>query len=127
MKLYGLLFAFFLSLLGLQLFAQQPKGQLTGKIIDSVTRLPIDYATISFYPVNDSKKVDGALADEKGNFTASNIIPGSYHIAVNFIGYSEKVFNGFEIKSGENILRSEEHTSELQSLMRISYAVFCLK
>src|SRR3546814_8748543 len=26
----------------------------------------------------------------------------------------------------ELILRSEEHTSELQSLMRISYAVFCL-
>src|SRR3546814_4445471 len=28
---------------------------------------------------------------------------------------------------GENGGRSEEHTSELQSLMRISYAVFCLK
>src|SRR3546814_5683003 len=27
----------------------------------------------------------------------------------------------------EQELRSEEHTSELQSLMRISYAVFCLK
>src|SRR3546814_9213373 len=27
----------------------------------------------------------------------------------------------------ERISRSEEHTSELQSLMRISYAVFCLK
>src|SRR3546814_4757423 len=27
----------------------------------------------------------------------------------------------------EGQLRSEEHTSELQSLMRISYAVFCLK
>src|SRR3546814_2281366 len=26
-----------------------------------------------------------------------------------------------------NSVRSEEHTSELQSLMRISYAVFCLK
>src|SRR3546814_5049118 len=26
-----------------------------------------------------------------------------------------------------DIIRSEEHTSELQSLMRISYAVFCLK
>src|SRR3546814_7118286 len=25
------------------------------------------------------------------------------------------------------VIRSEEHTSELQSLMRISYAVFCLK
>src|SRR3546814_8233001 len=35
-------------------------------------------------------------------------------------------------QSGDSVihsltLRSEEHTSELQSLMRISYAVFCLK
>src|SRR3546814_10808998 len=29
--------------------------------------------------------------------------------------------------SGGATIRSEEHTSELQSLMRISYAVFCLK
>src|SRR3546814_9270534 len=28
---------------------------------------------------------------------------------------------------GIAVFRSEEHTSELQSLMRISYAVFCLK
>src|SRR3546814_9323230 len=32
-----------------------------------------------------------------------------------------------QIVSGKVVLRSEEHTSELQSLMRISYAVFCLK
>src|SRR3546814_3164902 len=31
------------------------------------------------------------------------------------------------IVGGEALTRSEEHTSELQSLMRISYAVFCLK
>src|SRR3546814_9200245 len=30
-------------------------------------------------------------------------------------------------RAAEGGLRSEEHTSELQSLMRISYAVFCLK
>src|SRR3546814_3574327 len=30
-------------------------------------------------------------------------------------------------RSGSGKSRSEEHTSELQSLMRISYAVFCLK
>src|SRR3546814_4893326 len=29
--------------------------------------------------------------------------------------------------SSPHVARSEEHTSELQSLMRISYAVFCLK
>src|SRR3546814_8728503 len=32
-----------------------------------------------------------------------------------------------DILSGYRVFRSEEHTSELQSLMRISYAVFCLK
>src|SRR3546814_9667630 len=32
------------------------------------------------------------------------------------------------LRDGRGVsLRSEEHTSELQSLMRISYAVFCLK
>src|SRR3546814_4984649 len=31
------------------------------------------------------------------------------------------------LRSERPALRSEEHTSELQSLMRISYAVFCLK
>src|SRR3546814_9405424 len=45
-------------------------------------------------------------------------------------GHAANVFE----KSGKVVsyvkndhLRSEEHTSELQSLMRISYAVFCLK
>src|SRR3546814_15019765 len=35
----------------------------------------------------------------------------------------------YDVMSGSVMLndRSEEHTSELQSLMRISYAVFCLK
>src|SRR3546814_2339218 len=30
-------------------------------------------------------------------------------------------------QTADRYVRSEEHTSELQSLMRISYAVFCLK
>src|SRR3546814_7883329 len=35
------------------------------------------------------------------------------------------IVTNFQLRRG--IYRSEEHTSELQSLMRISYAVFCLK
>src|SRR3546814_7764102 len=35
--------------------------------------------------------------------------------------------NADEVSEGQFLLRSEEHTSELQSLMRNSYAVFCLK
>src|SRR3546814_10425205 len=43
----------------------------------------------------------------------------------------EGVHLGMEFQAGDAVAdvpqRSEEHTSELQSLMRISYAVFCLK
>src|SRR3546814_5770681 len=48
-------------------------------------------------------------------------VPGGTFQLVDEDGHA---FDG-EGLTGE--LRSEEHTSELQSLMRISYAVFCLK
>src|SRR3546814_12412281 len=38
-----------------------------------------------------------------------------------------RVLHPGEIAAAGPVGRSEEHTSELQSLMRISYAVFCLK
>src|SRR3546814_1890647 len=42
--------------------------------------------------------------------------------------YVERVREQFDVPGiSVAIVRSEEHTSELQSLMRISYAVFCLK
>src|SRR3546814_12676582 len=41
-------------------------------------------------------------------------------LSLNTAAYTSEILRGA-------IQRSEEHTSELQSLMRISYAVFCLK
>src|SRR3546814_9657378 len=43
-----------------------------------------------------------------------------------FDGLGSKLL-GFAVDGSRLHTRSEEHTSELQSLMRISYAVFCLK
>src|SRR3546814_2008577 len=66
-----------------------------------------------------------------------------YAIAPRFEGWVERLYanqTGMRVRAGQPLLsvyspqlaaaqqeRSEEHTSELQSLMRISYAVFCLK
>src|SRR3546814_5650395 len=41
--------------------------------------------------------------------------------------YEPPFADGLDGRVVEQVVRSEEHTSELQSLMRISYAVFCLK
>src|SRR3546814_4419678 len=51
---------------------------------------------------------------------------GSPALAVTDLGRWKKVQDGLELRR-MSLERSEEHTSELQSLMRISYAVFCLK
>src|SRR3546814_7947571 len=53
--------------------------------------------------------------------------------AADFEDYMTMVLREIEVGGVDHICfgadwdRSEEHTSELQSLMRISYAVFCLK
>src|SRR3546814_8457230 len=47
--------------------------------------------------------------------------------AVEFLLTGQIVRRTLMASSQDEFARSEEHTSELQSLMRISYAVFCLK
>src|SRR3546814_4359603 len=53
------------------------------------------------------------FGNQVGRDAARELIAAAWDHGVNFFDNAET--------------RSEEHTSELQSLMRISYAVFCLK
>src|SRR3546814_2012141 len=69
-----------------------------------IIRLPID----PDYIFSDGTVSDDAYEDLKGVLKKSNEL-------------------GIMLDIDIHASRSEEHTSELQSLMRISYAVFCLK
>src|SRR3546814_10581146 len=54
------------------------------------------------------------------------IVP--FQLEIDVVRYARPaVKGGDEMQQHLVAVRSEEHTSELQSLMRISYAVFCLK
>src|SRR3546814_4766871 len=59
---------------------------------------------------------DRHLAGRRGEF-----VPLTAFVPILIIKGNDSLFEQ------QSRLRSEEHTSELQSLMRISYAVFCLK
>src|SRR3546814_2974865 len=67
------------------------------------------------------------LASGDVTFAASGVTDGSMLRGVRrYHGGATTHSVVMRSKSG-TVRRSEEHTSELQSLMRISYAVFCLK
>lgn len=69
------------------------KGRISGTVIDSITKKPVDYATISISRSGGKAILNGTLTDEKGNFKLNDIAPGSYKISVTFIGYPTKVID----------------------------------
>src|SRR3546814_4695807 len=67
----------------------------------------------------------GLLVAAEANAAALQAaVPASEVAAIEIFGVDGAPVGGARIGA---LVRSEEHTSELQSLMRISYAVFCLK
>src|SRR3546814_7172401 len=84
-----------------------------------------------WYVIDATDKTLGRLATEVANRLRGKHKPeytphidtGDYIVIVN----AEKVKTTGNKLKNKIYYRSEEHTSELQSLMRISYAVFCLK
>src|SRR3546814_3751738 len=78
-------------------------------------------------------RVERAVKERLGQAEAENLMP---HDLINskpisaaikeFFG-SSQLSQFMDQTNPLSEIRSEEHTSELQSLMRISYAVFCLK
>ena len=76
--------------------AQNNQISITGNIIDSNTKEPLEYATVVLNN-EETKQLSGGITDEKGNFTIK-IIPGTYDISFEFISFktikiSKKIIN----------------------------------
>src|SRR3546814_2632364 len=68
-----------------------------------------------------------ALGGDKSNLSLYKELSAYNSIIIKTIIYILRYLPNKILEKLRKIRRSEEHTSELQSLMRISYAVFCLK
>src|SRR3546814_6546476 len=96
-------------------------------------KMTLDQPIADFLPAFANMTVqntpDGSLTDvrpAKGPITVRQLLTHTAGLGYNIIqkGPIKAAYDRAGIVGGQ---RSEEHTSELQSLMRISYAVFCLK
>src|SRR3546814_1981568 len=80
-------------------------------------------AGTDLHPLSAFRAVDGMLA---GRDSSAEQLSETAIFIEAFMGFALDSIHAMAAPS-QIIDRSEEHTSELQSLMRISYAVFCLK
>src|SRR3546814_2164718 len=101
-------------------------------IIDAVGRqqdLRIPKLEIIARTVDEDDVINAAeLLEERRNEETAAIIEGHVFQQAEFPLHCRRAIIAFAPGQGELLFmidRSEEHTSELQSLMRISYAVFC--
>src|SRR3546814_4284045 len=84
------------------------------------------------YHARQRTQAGGDVADNPGMGMAQLADLGSVQVEVDHLRQGRKLGQlagcaVVEASADHDQQRSEEHTSELQSLMRISYAVFCLK
>jgi hypothetical protein len=68
-------------------------GKISGTIIDSVTKKPVDYASVNLYRTGGKSPITGVITDPKGNFKLDNLHPGSYKLTITFIGYPTKTID----------------------------------
>src|SRR3546814_6506417 len=69
---------------------------------------------------------DGTTAEADFHYAMTFAAVYRVPVILNVVN-NQWAISSFQGIAGGECARSEEHTSELQSLMRISYAVFCLK
>ena len=77
----------------------QTKGTSTinGKIIDSTTKTPLEYATITLFLKGQIKPVNGGTSDKNGNYTITDVRDSIFNIVFEFIGYNPYTLKDFKV------------------------------
>jgi outer membrane receptor protein involved in Fe transport len=68
----------------------QGNVKISGTVNDSTTNKGVEFATIALTETATGKVIDGAIADEKGNFTINKVGQGNYSVVISFIGFDTK-------------------------------------
>ncbi|MEN2489333.1 TonB-dependent receptor [Flavobacterium sp. B11] len=78
------------------------KAKITGKVIDSETKVPIEMAIVSVFRTGESKPFNGQTTDQNGMFSIDNLQTGEYRITIDFISYKEIVYNAVKVNTSGN-------------------------
>jgi outer membrane receptor protein involved in Fe transport len=77
------------------------EGTISGSVIDSISKQPIEYAAVSVIAMKDSSIAGGMVTDETGKFKIEKLKPGRYTLRIKYIGYTEKRITGIVLSQAE--------------------------
>lgn len=80
------------------------KGAITGKVVDANTKSPIEYATVTVYPIGSNKPVNGIITNTKGTFKVEALKSGFYTVTIEFIGYSLNKMDSISITADKPVI-----------------------
>ena len=66
-------------------------GRISGVILDSLTKKPVEFASVALINPETNRPVDGAVADERGRFTMTRVVSGTFRLLVSFVGYRNQI------------------------------------
>jgi ferric enterobactin receptor len=93
-QLLAITFTFLLLQLAAQEKVDKNSGTvIAGKIIDSISGKPIEYATITLYKTGETKPVNGTVTNASGRYSVTAADSGLYKIVAEFIGYRAYTVN----------------------------------
>ncbi|MGV3603574.1 MAG: TonB-dependent receptor domain-containing protein [Dyadobacter fermentans] len=72
-------------------------GKITGVLVDSTSKKPVEFAALSLVDTKTNNPIDGTTTDEKGEFTLTKVASGNFKILISFIGYKTKTISNVKI------------------------------
>lgn len=86
-----------------RLFTEEGTSVITGTIIDSLSKKPVDYATVSVVDQVSGKNISGALTDSTGKFSFGKLAAGTYQLKVSFLSYASKTIKNIKLAGGTTL------------------------
>lgn len=80
----------------------QTGGKISGKVMDSLSKEPVEFAVVTIFPADSLRAINGASTDADGNFSVGKLPSGKYRVKISFLGYRDKEIKDVTVNESDS-------------------------